>query len=75
MNMKVTNKKISVEQIDIGGVSRSSIVLIGDTEIIRCSSIFDTPEHSLHITPQLPLKPTNHPPIYEQITIPPQQPK
>jgi|GEM_PF-640945 len=75
MNMKVTNKKISVESIDIGGVSRSSLVLIGDTEVIRCSSIFDTPEHSLLITPPLPIKPTHRPPIYEQITVPHQQPK
>lgn len=57
MKMTVTNKKIAVEEIEIGGVGSSSLVLVGDTEAITSSSIFDTPADSLIISPQVPLKP------------------
>lgn len=43
MNIQVTNKMLSVGDVRIIGVSSSSVFLIGDTEQIICSSIFDTP--------------------------------
>lgn len=55
MNFTVTNKEISVGDVRIIGVSTSSIFLIGDTKIIKCSSVFDTPPESLIIGPLVPL--------------------
>ncbi|GEC90003.1 MULTISPECIES: hypothetical protein [Brevibacillus] len=57
MNMKVTNKKIDVGDFSFGGVSQSSIVLIGDTDVLSCYSIFDTPPHAVVYSPQVPLQP------------------
>ncbi|MFI8711187.1 MULTISPECIES: hypothetical protein [unclassified Brevibacillus] len=57
MNMKVTNKKIDVGDFSFGGVTKSSIVLIGDTDVLSCFSIFDTPPHSVIYSPQVPLQP------------------
>jgi spore germination protein PD len=55
MNYTVINKEISVGNIRIIGVTSSSVFLIGDTEVINCSSIFDTPPESLIIGPLVPL--------------------
>lgn len=57
MNFSVTNKEISVGEVNIIGVSTSSIFLIGDTKTIKCSSVFDTPPESLIIGPLVPLAP------------------
>ena len=57
MNFSVTNKEISVGQIDIIGVAAASVVLVGDTEVITCSSAFDTPPESLIVGPFQPLPP------------------
>ncbi|KMZ40206.1 MULTISPECIES: hypothetical protein [Bacillales] len=57
MNMKVTNKKIDVGDFSFGGVTKSSIVLIGDTDVLSCFSIFDTPPHAVIYSPQVPLQP------------------
>ncbi|MFF0825598.1 hypothetical protein ACFYU8_07790 [Brevibacillus sp. NPDC003359] len=57
MNMKVTNKKIDVGDFSFGGVSQSSIVLIGDTDVLSCYSIFDTPPHTVIYSPQVPIQP------------------
>ncbi|MFC0211610.1 spore gernimation protein GerPD [Paenibacillus chartarius] len=56
MNFYVENKEIAIGRVDILGVSASSVFLIGDTEVITCSSIFDTPPESLIVgrRPQLP---------------------
>nr|WP_279326553.1 spore gernimation protein GerPD [Bacillus kexueae] len=43
--------------ISIIGVSSSSVFLIGDTNTITMSSIFDTPPESLIIGPFVPLAP------------------
>lgn len=55
MNMKVTNKKLHVADIHVGGVGSSSIFLIGDTEVITSSSIFDTPADSYIRDPRVPI--------------------
>jgi spore germination protein PD len=59
MKMSVTNKKITVEEIQVGGVGSSSLVLVGDTETITSSSVFDTPKDSLITSRQVPVKPIN----------------
>lgn len=55
MNFTVVNKGIQVGDVNIVGVASSSLVLIGDTEIINLSSTFDTPPESLIIGPFVPL--------------------
>lgn len=57
MNFQVNNKELCVGEIRIIGVSVSSVVLIGDTEQIVLSSIFDTPPESLLAGPLVPLAP------------------
>lgn len=57
VQLHVVNKKIQVNQIRIVGVASSSVVLVGDTEAINCSSIFDTPPESLIIGPITPFAP------------------
>jgi spore germination protein PD len=55
MNMQVENKELTVGSVQITGVSSSSVFLIGDTQCITLSSIFDTPPESLIIGPLVPL--------------------
>ncbi|WP_096155197.1 MULTISPECIES: spore gernimation protein GerPD [Bacillus] len=55
MNFHVVNNGLHVNHIEITGVSSSSIFLIGDTQNICLSSIFDTPPESLIIGPFVPL--------------------
>jgi spore germination protein PD len=55
MNFTVVNKEISIGEIRIIAVSSSSVFIIGDTEIITCSSIIDTPPESLIVGPLVPL--------------------
>jgi spore germination protein PD len=57
MNLHVENKKITVGEVRIVGVASSSIFLIGDTETIVLSSIFDTPLESVTSGPLVPLSP------------------
>ncbi|MGD6833779.1 spore gernimation protein GerPD [Sutcliffiella halmapala] len=55
MNFNVVNHGLYVQNIDILGVSSSSIFLVGDTQNICLSSYFDTPAESLIIGPFVPL--------------------
>ncbi|GGG09807.1 spore gernimation protein GerPD [Paenibacillus abyssi] len=55
--MEVVNNSLHVGQLRIIGVGSSSVVLVGDTEIVSCSSIFDTPLESLLIGPLVPFAP------------------
>ncbi|KKB73417.1 MULTISPECIES: spore gernimation protein GerPD [Bacillus] len=57
MNFTVVNRCLDVGNIKITGVSSSSVFLIGDTESISLSSIFDTPPESLIVGPITPLQP------------------
>ncbi|MFM1653390.1 hypothetical protein ACI7RC_14960 [Brevibacillus sp. B_LB10_24] len=57
MNMKVTNRKLAVNNIEFDEVIRSSLVLLGDAEVITCSSVFDTPADSLIFSPVIPFVP------------------
>lgn len=55
MILHVENKQLSVGDVRIVGVASSSVFLIGDTECITLSSIFDTPPESVIISPFVPL--------------------
>jgi spore germination protein PD len=55
MDFYVENKEIAVGSVKIIGVSASSVFLIGDTEVITCSSIFDTPPESIIVGSLAPL--------------------
>ncbi|MFN2747047.1 MULTISPECIES: hypothetical protein [Bacillus] len=57
MNFTVVNRDFDVGNIHITAVSSSSVFLVGDTECISLSSIFDTPPESLIIGPFRPLPP------------------
>ncbi|MCM3442444.1 spore gernimation protein GerPD [Metabacillus halosaccharovorans] len=57
MNFTVVNRNIEVGNIRVVGVASSSVFLIGDTQTISLSSIFDTPPESLIIGPLVPLAP------------------
>lgn len=57
MNFTVINKELCVNDIKITGIASSAIFLIGDSQFITLSSIFDTPPESLIIGPLVPLTP------------------
>ena len=55
MILNVENKELTVGSIRVLGMSSSSALLVGDTQVITLSSIFDTPPESLIIGPLVPL--------------------
>ncbi|KMJ57868.1 spore gernimation protein GerPD [Bacillus sp. LL01] len=55
MNFQVSNHNLQVDNINILGVSSSSIFLVGDTQNICLTSYFDTPPEALIIGPFVPL--------------------
>lgn len=55
MIFTVINRNIEVGDIRSTGVSSSSLLLIGDTDSVYLSSIFDTPPESLIIGTYVPL--------------------
>lgn len=55
MNFTVVNHNISLGHIDVRGVAAASVFLVGDTNTITLSSIFDTPPESVIIGPFVPL--------------------
>lgn len=57
IELHVVNKQLHVGSIRILGVGSASVVMIGDTEILAASSVFDTPPESLIIGPLVPLAP------------------
>ncbi|MDF2936595.1 MAG: spore gernimation protein GerPD [Paenibacillaceae bacterium] len=54
IEMNVTNQGLTVGSIHIVGVGSASVVLIGDTDTVTASSVFDTPPESLIIGPLVP---------------------
>jgi len=54
VKMTVVNKNIQVGSIRVIGLGSSSVLLVGDTETINVSSVFDTPPESLIIGPIVP---------------------
>ncbi len=57
MNFSVVNKNVCVDNVRIVGVASSSVFIVGDTDTITLSSVFDTPPESLIIGPFVPLAP------------------
>ena len=57
MNFEVVNRDICVGSIRVIGVSGSSLLMVGDTNSIQLTSLFDTPPESLIIGPFVPLAP------------------
>ena len=57
MNFTVVNRNIETGSIKVVGVSSSYLFIIGDTDHVQFSSIFDTPPESLIIGPFVPLAP------------------
>ena len=55
MNFEVVNRDICVGNINVLGVSSSSVLMVGDTNSIQLTSLFDTPPESLIIGPFVPL--------------------
>lgn len=47
MKLNVMNKELSVGAIKVLSISSSSVFLVGDTQVINCSSVNDTPPDSL----------------------------
>ncbi len=57
IELNVVNRELSVDDIQITGVTTSSLFLIGDADSIQLASTFDTPPESLIIGPFVPLSP------------------
>ena len=57
MDLQVINRELCVNTLDIRAVASSSLLLIGDANIIQLASTFDTPAESLLIGPFVPLTP------------------
>jgi spore germination protein PD len=55
MNFEVMNRELCVGSIQVLGVSSSSVLMVGDTNSIQLTSLFDTPPESLIIGPFVPL--------------------
>ncbi len=55
MIYNVCNKELKVGNIDVLGVSSSSLLLIGDVQTIQLAATFDTPPESLIVGPFVPL--------------------
>ncbi|AQR76937.1 spore gernimation protein GerPD [Paenibacillus larvae] len=55
MKLTVINKDIYVNKIKVIGVASSSVLLVGDSQVITCSSAFDTPPESVLTGPLVPL--------------------
>lgn len=55
MELNVINKELSVGNIEITGVTTSSLFLVGDVNCVQLASTFDTPPESLIIGPFVPL--------------------
>jgi spore germination protein PD len=55
MNFEVVNREICVGNIRVIGVIGSSMLMVGDTNSIQLTALFDTPPESLIIGPFVPL--------------------
>ncbi|WP_341538158.1 hypothetical protein [Paenibacillus xerothermodurans] len=60
MNMKVVNHGLTVGDVRIIEITNSSVLLIGDTEQVICSSIVDSPPESLLVGPLATLPPVQN---------------
>jgi len=59
IQMTVANRGVSVGSIRVVGLASASVLLVGDAQSIRNSSIFDTPPESVIVGPLQPLPPAS----------------
>ncbi|MFS0671962.1 spore gernimation protein GerPD [Ornithinibacillus sp. 179-J 7C1 HS] len=57
MNIEVHNWGLAVGDVAIDAITASSVFLIGDNEVIRLSSFYDTPPESYIVGSIVPLSP------------------
>ncbi|RNB80957.1 hypothetical protein [Brevibacillus panacihumi] len=57
LTIKINNKCLKVDEVEVTSIAQSSLLLIGDAEVIDCQTVFDTPRDSLIISKQVPLQP------------------
>lgn len=51
MKLNVVNKELYVGAVKIIEISGSSVFLVGDTQVVNCSSVYDSPPDSLMVNP------------------------
>ena len=56
MNFEVVNRDICIGHIQCTRCFSSSLLMVGDTNSIQLTSLFDTPPESLIIGPFVPLE-------------------
>ncbi|MDV2583198.1 spore gernimation protein GerPD [Alkalibacillus haloalkaliphilus] len=54
MNVNFVNEQLSVGNIEVTGVSSSSLFLVGDADHLQFTSTFDTPPESYFIESVVP---------------------
>ncbi|MBB6443500.1 spore germination protein PD [Bacillus benzoevorans] len=57
MIYEVVNRDICIGHIQVEAVASSGLLIVGDTNTIQLTSLFDTPAESLIIGPSVPLNP------------------
>lgn len=57
LTIKIDNTCLKVDEVKVDSIAQSSLLLIGDAEVIDCQTVFDTPRDSLIISKQVPLQP------------------
>jgi len=58
LTIKINNKCLKVDEVEVTSIAQSSLLLIGDAEVIDCQTVFDTPKDSLILSKQVPLQPS-----------------
>lgn len=61
MRLNVVNKELYVGAVKINGISGSSVFLVGDTEVIHCSSVYETSPEPLKNHQSNPKDDQEHP--------------
>ena len=57
MELNVINRELAVGNIEVVGITTSSLLLVGDANSIQLASTFDTPPESLIIGSPISLVP------------------
>jgi len=57
LTIKIKNTCLKVDEVEVDSVAQSSLLLIGDADVIDCQTVFDTPRDSLILSKQVPLQP------------------
>lgn len=57
LTIKIKNTCLKVDEVEVDSVAQSSLLLIGDADVIDSQTVFDTPRDSLILGKQVPLQP------------------